>query len=45
MVLNEYRLAPGDPRTTEILYRQAEQFFFGESAQLPPDYRPPPAKG
>ena len=45
MVLNEYRLSPADPRTTEILYQQAEQFFFGEGAELPPDYRPPPAKG
>jgi Fe-S cluster biosynthesis and repair protein YggX len=45
MILNEYRLAPADPRTNEILYQQAEQFFFGEGAQLPPDYRPPPAKG
>ncbi len=45
MVLNEYRLAPGDPRTNQILYDQAEKFFFGEGAQLPPDWRPPPAKG
>lgn len=45
MVLNEYRLAPGDPRTQEILYKQADQFFFGQGAQLPPDYRPPRAKG
>jgi len=41
MILNEYRLAPGDPRTNAILYQQAEQFFFGGSAQAPPDYRPP----
>lgn len=45
MILNEYRLGPTDPKTTEILYQQAEQFFFGEGAALPPDYRPPPAKG
>ncbi|MGC3997184.1 MAG: oxidative damage protection protein [Anaeromyxobacter sp.] len=45
MILNEYRLSPGDPRTKEILYQQAEVFFFGEGAQVPPDYRPPPAKG
>jgi Fe-S cluster biosynthesis and repair protein YggX len=44
-ILNEYRLAPGDPRTTALLYEQAEQFFFGEGAMVPPDYRPPPAKG
>ncbi len=45
MILNEYRLSPADPRTNELLYEQAEQFFFGEGAQLPPDYRPPPSKG
>ena len=45
MILNEYRLAPGDPRTNQILFEQAEQFFFGEGAQLPPDYVPPPAQG
>jgi len=45
MILNEYRLAPADPRTNQILYQQAEQFFFGEGAQLPPDYVPPPRKG
>ncbi|HVO20564.1 MAG TPA: oxidative damage protection protein [Anaeromyxobacter sp.] len=44
MVLNEYRLAPGDPRTTQILYQQAEQFLFGEGAAAPEEYRPP-AKG
>ncbi len=45
MVLNEFRLAPGDARTNQILYDQAEKFFFGEGAQMPPDWRPPPAKG
>ncbi|HSN13956.1 MAG TPA: oxidative damage protection protein [Anaeromyxobacteraceae bacterium] len=45
MIMNEYRLSPADPRTNEILFEQAEKFFFGEAAQLPPDYRPPPRKG
>ena len=45
MILNEYRLSPTDPRTTGILYEQAERFFFGEGAQLPPEYVPPPRKG
>ena len=45
MVLNEFRLAPGDPRTNQILYEQAEKFFFGEGATMPPDWKPPPAKG
>ncbi len=45
MVMNEFRLSPADPRTTEILYQQAEQFFFAENAQLPPEFQPPKAKG
>ena len=45
MIMNEYRLSPSDPRTSQILFDQAEKFFFGESAALPPDYRPPPRKG
>jgi Fe-S cluster biosynthesis and repair protein YggX len=45
MIMNEYRLSPADPRTSQILFEQAEKFFFGESAALPPDYRPPPSKG
>ena len=45
MIMNEYRLSPADPRTNEILFQQAEQFFFGEGAALPPDYVPPPRKG
>jgi Fe-S cluster biosynthesis and repair protein YggX len=45
MIMNEYRLAPGDPRTNQILFEQAESFFFGAGAQLPPDYVAPRAKG
>jgi Fe-S cluster biosynthesis and repair protein YggX len=45
MVLNEYRLAPGDPRTNQVLYAQAEAFFFGEAAQPPDEYTPPEPKG
>lgn len=41
MILNEYRLAPGDPRTNQILYAQAEQFFFGEDARPPAEFQPP----
>jgi Fe-S cluster biosynthesis and repair protein YggX len=44
MVVNEYRLDLTSPRATQILLEQAEQFFFGEGAQLPPDYKPPAAK-
>jgi Fe-S cluster biosynthesis and repair protein YggX len=45
MVMNEFRLSPADPRTNQVLFEQAEQFFFGAGAQLPPDFVPPPSKG
>jgi Fe-S cluster biosynthesis and repair protein YggX len=45
MVLNEFRLAPGDPRTNQILFDQAEKFFFGEGAEMPKDWKPPRTKG
>ena len=45
MVLNEFRLAPGDPRTNQILYDQAEKFFFGAGAEMPADWKPPRTKG
>jgi Fe-S cluster biosynthesis and repair protein YggX len=45
MIMNEYRLSPADPRTNQILFEQAEKFFFSDEAQLPPDFRPPPRKG
>lgn len=45
MIMNEYRLVAGDPRATQILYEQAEIFFFGGGGQLPPDFVPPPRKG
>jgi Fe-S cluster biosynthesis and repair protein YggX len=32
MLMNEQRLAPGEPHTNAILYGQAEAFFFGEGA-------------
>jgi len=44
MVVNEYRLDLTSPRAQQILLEQADQFFFGEGAQLPPDYKPPAAK-
>ena len=45
MVMNEYRLAGGSEQANQVLFDQAEKFFFGEGAQLPPDYKPPTAKG
>src|SRR5438445_11724752 len=45
MVMNEYRLAGGSEQANQVLFDQAEKFFFGEGAALPPDYRPPQARG
>ena len=44
MVINEYRLDLMSPRAQQILREQVEQYFFGEGAQLPPDYVAPKAK-
>jgi len=44
MVINEYRLNVTDPDAKKMLLEQAEQFFFGEGAALPPDYVPPQVK-
>ena len=44
MVINEYRLNPSEPEAQKILSEQMEQFFFGDGAQLPPDYTPPQTK-
>lgn len=43
MLVNEYRLSMANPEAQKMLMEQMEQFFFGEGAQLPPDYVPPPA--
>jgi Fe-S cluster biosynthesis and repair protein YggX len=44
MIMNEYRLNLGDPKAQEFLLKQMEQYFFGEGAELPPDYAPPEQK-
>ncbi len=41
MIINEYRLNPATKEAQEVLVKQMDQFFFGEGAQLPPDYVPP----
>ena len=41
MLINENRISPADPKARKFLEQQMEQFFFGEGAELPPDYRPP----
>ncbi|MGB5450720.1 MAG: oxidative damage protection protein [Sedimenticolaceae bacterium] len=40
MLLNEYRLSPIDPKSRVFLEEQMEKFFFGEGAELPPDFNP-----
>ncbi|MBI5282991.1 MAG: oxidative damage protection protein [Candidatus Solibacter usitatus] len=45
MVMNEYRLNLGTREAQEFILQQMEQYFFGEGAQLPPDYVAPKAKG
>ncbi len=44
MVINEYGLNLTDPEAKKVILQQAEQFFFGEGASLPPGYVPPQAK-
>ncbi len=45
MLMNEYRLNLGTAQAQEFLIQQMENYFFGEGAQLPPDFVPPRAKG
>lgn len=40
MILNEYRLMPFQREAQELIARHMEEFFFGESAALPPGYLP-----
>ncbi len=44
MLINEYRLDLMSPRAQQILKEQVEKYFFGEGAQLPPDFVAPKAK-
>jgi Fe-S cluster biosynthesis and repair protein YggX len=41
MLLNEYRLNPARKQDQEVIVKQMEQFFFGESAAPPAQYVPP----
>jgi Fe-S cluster biosynthesis and repair protein YggX len=43
MIMNEYRLNLGTREAQEFVLKQMEEYFFGESAALPPDYVPPAA--
>ena len=45
MIMNEYRLNLGTQEAQEFLLKQMEVYFFGEGAQLPPNYVPQKSKG
>ena len=40
MILNEYRLLPFQKEAQQIVAKQMEEFFFSETAALPPGYVP-----
>jgi Fe-S cluster biosynthesis and repair protein YggX len=42
MLINEYRLTPIEPKARQFLEEQMEKFFFGEGAEVPEGYVPPP---
>lgn len=44
MVINEYRLDLMSPRGKALMREQVEAYFFGEGAQLPPDFVAPQKK-
>jgi Fe-S cluster biosynthesis and repair protein YggX len=44
MILNEYRLMPWQKEAQELVAKHMEDFFFGESAALPPGYVPQQTK-
>jgi Fe-S cluster biosynthesis and repair protein YggX len=44
MLINEYRLTPFEPQARKFLEEEMEKFFFGEGAQKPAGYVPPPSK-
>jgi Fe-S cluster biosynthesis and repair protein YggX len=41
MILNEYRLLPFQKEAQELVAKQMEEYFFGESSSAPPGYVPP----
>ncbi|MBI3980095.1 MAG: oxidative damage protection protein [Chloroflexi bacterium] len=44
ILMNHYGLNPMDPEAREFLRRQAEEFFFGQNAQMPEGWEAPPAQ-
>ena len=41
MLINENRLSPVDPKARKFLEEQMEKYFFGDGAELPPDFVAP----
>ena len=41
MLINENRLSPMESKARKFLEEQMEKYFFGEGADLPPDYVAP----
>lgn len=39
MLINEYRLAPIEPKAREFLEQEMEKFFFGGGSERPPDFQ------
>jgi Fe-S cluster biosynthesis and repair protein YggX len=40
MIVNEYKLLPFQKEAQELIAKHMEEFFFGETAALPPGYVP-----
>ena len=40
MILNEYRLMPWQKEAQQLMAKQMEDFFFGGTDVLPPEYKP-----
>ena len=40
MLVNEFRVDVSSKQGTEFLLKQAEEFLFGDDAELPPDFKP-----
>jgi Fe-S cluster biosynthesis and repair protein YggX len=43
MLINEHRLSPMDPKARRFLEEQMERYFFGQGAETPGGYTPPPS--
>jgi Fe-S cluster biosynthesis and repair protein YggX len=44
MILNEYRLMPWQKEAQDLVAKHMEEFFFGETAALPPGFVPQQTK-